>query len=153
MVEHTLIIIKPDGIQRHLAGEIITRFEKKGFKLVAAKFMKISDGLARRLYAIHKDKPFFEGIVKCLSSAPSLVMVWQADGVIDMTRKMIGSTFSCESQLGTIRGDFSCARGYNLIHGSDSLQSAEDEIKLFFTPEEITDYEFSDTAWLYGRND
>lgn len=153
MPERTLIIIKPDGIQRHLAGEIITRFEKKGFKLVAAEFMKISEDLARRLYAVHKDKPFFEGVVKYLSSAPSLVMVWQADGVIDMTRKMMGATFGYEAQPGTIRGDFSCSKGYNLIHGSDSLQSAEEEIKLFFTPEEITDYEFADTAWLYGRND
>lgn len=153
MPERTLIVIKPDGIQRHLVGEIITRFEKRGFKLVAAKFMEISDGLARRLYAVHKDKPFFEGVVKYLSSAPSLVMVWQADGVIDMTRKMMGATFGYEAQPGTIRGDFSCSRGYNLIHGSDSLQSAEEEIKLFFTPEEITDYEFSDASWLYGRND
>lgn len=153
MPERTLIIIKPDGIQRHLAGEIIARFEKKGFKLVAAKFMKISEDLARRLYDIHKDKPFFEGVVKYLSSAPSLVMVWQADGVIDMTRKMMGATFGYDAQPGTIRGDFSCSRGYNLIHGSDSLESAEKEISLFFSPEEITDYEFADTAWLYGRND
>ncbi len=153
MPERTLIIIKPDGIQRHLAGEIIARFEKKGFKLVAAEFMKISEALARRLYDIHKDKPFFEGVVKYLSSAPSLVMVWQADGVIDMTRKMMGATFGYDAQPGTIRGDFSCSKGYNLIHGSDSLQSAEEEIKLFFTPEEITDYGFADAVWLYGRND
>jgi len=153
MPERTLIIIKPDGIQRHLAGEIITRFEKKGFKLVAAEFMKISEDLARRLYAVHKDKPFFEGVVKYLSSAPSLVMVWQADGIIDMTRKMMGATFGYDAEPGTIRGDFSCSKGYNLIHGSDSLQSAEKEIKLFFTPEEITDYEFADAVWLYGRND
>ncbi len=153
MPERTLIIIKPDGIQRHLAGEIISRFEKKGFKLVAAKFMKISEDLARRLYDIHKDKPFFEGVVKYLSSAPSLVMAWQADGIIDMVRKMMGATFGYDAEPGTIRGDFSCSRGYNLIHGSDSLESAEKEISLFFTAEEITDYEFADTGWLYGRND
>jgi nucleoside-diphosphate kinase len=153
MPERTLIIIKPDGIQRHLAGEIISRFEKKGFKLVAAKFMKISEDLARRLYDIHKDKPFFEGVVKYLSSAPSVVMVWQADGIIDMVRKMMGATFGYEAEPGTIRGDFSCSRGYNLIHGSDSLESAGKEISLFFSPEEITDYEFADTGWLYGRND
>ncbi len=153
MPERTLIIIKPDGIQRHLAGETIARFEKKGFKLVAAKFMKISEDLARRLYAIHKGKPFFEGVVKYLSSAPSLVMVWQADGIIDMMRKMMGATFGYDAQPGTIRGDFSCSKGYNIIHGSDSPASAEKEISLFFTPEEITDYEFADAAWLYGRND
>ena len=144
MPERTLIIIKPDGIQRHLAGEIISRFEKKGFKLVAAKFMKISEDLARRLYDIHKDKPFFEGVVKYLSSAPSLVMAWQADGIIDMVRKIMGATFGYDAEPGTIRGDFSCSRGYNLIHGSDSLESAEKEISLFFSPEEITDYEFAD---------
>ncbi len=153
MPERTLIIIKPDGIQRHLAGEIISRFEKKGFKLVAAEFMKISEDLARRLYDIHKDKPFFEGVVKYLSSAPSLVMAWQADGIIDMVRKIMGATFGYDAEPGTIRGDFSCSRGYNLIHGSDSLESADKEISLFFSPEGITDYEFADTGWLYGRND
>jgi nucleoside-diphosphate kinase len=93
MTEQTLIIIKPDGIQRHLAGEIIGRFERKGAKITAAKFMKISEELARQLYAVHEGKPFFEGLVKYLSSAPSLVMVWEAEGVIDMARKMLGATF------------------------------------------------------------
>ncbi|MFB0523980.1 MAG: nucleoside-diphosphate kinase, partial [Phycisphaerae bacterium] len=132
MAERTLIIIKPDAIQRHLAGDIIGRFEKKGLKLVAAKFMQISEELARQLYAVHRGKPFYEGLVNYLSSAPTLVMVWQAQGVIDITRKMIGATFGYEAQPGTIRGDFSCSRGYNLIHGSDSPESAEREIKLFF---------------------
>jgi len=153
MPERTLIIIKPDGIQRHLAGEIITRFEKRGFKLVAAKFMKISEDLARRLYAVHKGKSFYEGLVKYLPSAPTLVMVWEAEGVIDMVRKMMGATFGYDAQPGTIRGDLSCSKGYNLIHGSDSPASAEKEISLFFTPKEIIDYEFADAAWLYGKND
>jgi nucleoside-diphosphate kinase len=153
MTERTLIIIKPDGIQRHLAGEIITRFEKKGFKLVAAKFMKISEDLARRLYAVHKGKSFYEGLVKYLPSAPTLVMVWEAEGVVDMVRKMMGATFGYDAQPGTIRGDFGCSKGYNLIHGSDSPASAEKEIGLFFAPQEIIDYEFADAAWLYGKND
>ena len=153
MAERTLIIVKPDGIGRHLAGEIIGRFEKKGFKLVAAKFMTIPEEQARRLYAVHKGKAFFEGVVKYLSSAPSLVMVWEADGIIDMVRKMMGSTFGYEAQPGTIRGDFSCSRGYNLIHGSDSAASAEQEIKLFFGPAEINEYQFADAGWLYGKND
>jgi nucleoside-diphosphate kinase len=153
MPERTLTIIKPDGIQRHLAGEIITRFEKKGFKLVAAKFVKISDDLARRLYAVHKGKSFYEGLVKYLSSAPTFVIVWEAEGVIEMVRKMMGATFGFDAQPGTIRGDFGCSKGYNLIHGSDSPASAEKEISLFFTPEEIIDYEFADAAWLYGKND
>jgi nucleoside-diphosphate kinase len=153
MAERTLIIIKPDGIQRHLAGEIISRFEKKGFKLVAAKFMQVPLLLARQLYAFHKGKGFYEGLVKYLSSAPTLIMVWEADGVIDMVRKMMGATFGYDAQPGTIRGDFSCSKGYNLIHGSDSPASAGKEISLFFTPQEIIDYEFTDADWLYGKND
>ena len=153
MAERTLIIIKPDGVQRHLAGEIITRFEKKGLKLIAAKFMTISEDLARQHYAVHKGKPFFEGVVKYLSSAPALVMVWEAQGVIDMSRKLMGSTFGYDAQPGTIRGDFGCSRGYNLIHGSDSPQSAEYEINLYFKPDEITDYNLADSTWLYGKND
>ena len=153
MAERTLIIIKPDAIQRHLAGDIIGRFEKKGLKLVAAKFMQISEDLARQLYAVHRGKSFYEGLVNYLSSAPTLVMVWQAQGVIDIARKMIGATFGYDAQPGTIRGDFSCSKGYNLIHGSDSPESAEREIKLFFTPEEIIDYKLANAAWLYGQND
>jgi len=153
MAERTLIIIKPDGIHRHLIGEVIGRFEKKGFKLVAAKFMQISEELARQHYSVHRGKPFFEGVVKYLSSAPVLVMVWEADGVIAMARKMLGATFGYDAEAGTIRGDFSCSRGYNLVHGSDSRESAEQEIKLFFEPDEIIDYELADAKWLYGRND
>lgn len=153
MAERTLIVIKPDGIQRHLAGEIIKRLEQKGLKLVAAKFMPITEDLARKHYAVHKDKPFFEGVVKYLSSAPSLLMVWEAEGIIDMVRKMLGATFGYEAEPGTIRGDFGCSRGYNLIHGSDSAESARQEINLFFNPSEIIDYELADSQWLYGRND
>jgi len=153
MTERTLIIVKPDGIQRHLAGEIIGRFEKKGLKLVAAKFVQISEELAGQLYAVHRGKPFFEGLIKYLSSAPVLVTVWEAQGVINMARKMIGATFGYDAEPGTIRGDFSCSRGYNLVHGSDSPESAEQEIKLFFSPDEIIDHELTDAHWLYGRND
>lgn len=153
MAERTLIIIKPDAVQRHLVGEIIQRFERKGFKLVAAKFMQISEELARKHYAVHQDKSFFEGVVKYLSSAPILVMVWEADGIIDMARKMMGATFGYDAQPGTIRGDFSSSQRHNLIHGSDSPQSAEQEIKLFFTPEEIIDYQFTDAKWLIDKSD
>jgi len=150
MAERTLIIIKPDGIQRHLAGQIISRLERKGLKLIAAKFMQIPVDLVRRHYAAHKDKPFFAPAVKFMTSAPSLLMIWEADGCVDMVRKMIGSTFGYEARPGTIRGDFGCSQRYNLIHGSDSPESARNEIKLFFTPDEIVDYELSDTPWLYS---
>jgi len=153
MTERTLVIIKPDGIQRHLAGEIIGRFEKKGFKLVAAKFMQISEELVRQVYAVHQGKPFFEGLVKFVSSAPVLVMVWEADGLIDMARKMIGATFGYDAEPGTIRGDFGCSKRYNLVHGSDSAESAEQEIKLFFRPDEIVDYKLTDEDFLYGTHD
>jgi nucleoside-diphosphate kinase len=161
MAERTLIIIKPDGIQRHLAGEIISRFEKKGLKLVGAKLLKLDIELAKRLYAIHKGKPFYEGLIKYLCSAPVLAMVWeasstspgQAQGVIEIARKMLGATFGYEAQAGTIRGDFGCSRGFNLVHGSDSKQSAEYEIGLFFRPEELLDYGFADEHWLYGKNE
>ena len=153
MAERTLIIIKPDAIQRHLAGQIIARFEKKGLKLVAAKFIQISEDLARRLYAVHRGKAFYKGLIKYLSSAPVLVTVWEAEGVVEIARKMMGATFGYEAEPGTIRGDYSCSRGYNLIHGSDCLKSAEQEIKLFFGADQIIDYDLANAAWLYGKND
>ncbi|MHC4476244.1 MAG: nucleoside-diphosphate kinase [Planctomycetota bacterium] len=153
MTERTLVIIKPDGIQRHLAGEIISRFERKGLKLVAAKFMQVSEDLARQLYEVHEGRAFFEGLVRYLASAPVLLMVWEAEGVIDIVRKMMGATFGYEAEPGTIRGDFSASRGYNLVHGSDSTVSAQAEIELFFSPDEIIDYELTEGPWLYGRND
>lgn len=152
MVQRTLIIIKPDGVQRHLIGEVISRFEKKGLKMVAARFMKVSEQLARRHYGVHEGKPFFESVVKYISSSPVMVMVWQGEGVIDMARKLMGSTFGYDAQPGTIRGDFGCSRGYNLIHGSDAPETAEFEIGLYFKPEEIVDYDFADTLWLQGHD-
>jgi len=153
MAERTLIIIKPDAIQRYLAGEIIRRFEKKGFKLVAAKFLQVSEEQARQLYAVHRSKPFFEGLVNYLSSAPVLVMVWQAERIVDMARKMMGTTFGYDAVPGTIRGDFGCSERCNLVHGSDSLKSAEREIRLFFKPDEIVGYELTNADWLYGGRD
>ena len=153
MADRTLIIIKPDGVQRHLIGEIIGRFEKKGLKLVAAKFLRPDNTIATRLYAVHKGKPFYDGLVKFLCSAPVLAMVWEAQGVIEITRKMLGATFGYEAVSGTIRGDLGCSRGFNLVHGSDSAQSAAYEIPLFFKPEELVEYEFADEHWLYGKNE
>ena len=153
MADKTLIIIKPDGVQRHLIGEIIGRFEKKGLKLVAAKFLRPDNTIATRLYAVHKGKPFYDGLVKFLCSAPVLAMVWEAQGVIEIARKMLGATFGYEAVSGTIRGDLGCSRGFNLVHGSDSAQSAAYEIPLFFKPEELVEYEFADERWLYSKNE
>ena len=153
MADKTLIIIKPDGVQRHLIGEIIGRFEKKGLKLVAAKFLKPDKDLAIRLYAVHKGKPFYDSLVKFLCSSPVLAMVWEAQSVIEITRKMLGATFGPDAAPGTIRGDLGCSRGFNLVHGSDSAQSAAYEIPLFFKPEELIEYEFADEHWLYGKKE
>ena len=148
MTERTLIIIKPDGVQRHLAGEILSRFERKGFKIVAAKFLQISKEVAKKHYAVHKDKPFYENTVEYLSSAPVMALVLEAEGVIEMARTMMGRTFGYQAEPGTIRGDFGSSRRFNLVHGSDSPASAEFEIPLFFTPEEIISYEFDDEKRL-----
>lgn len=153
MAERTLIIIKPDAVQRHLVGQILSRFEQKGLKIAAAKFMQIPQKLARQHYAVHEGKPFFEGVVNYLASSPVLVLVLEADGVINMARKLMGKTFGNEAEPGTIRGDFGACRGYNLIHGSDSPESAAYEIGLYFKPEEIVDYTLADENWLYGSNE
>lgn len=151
MTERTLVIIKPDCIQRHLAGEVIGRFERKGLKLVAAKFIQVSEELSRELYDVHRGETFFEGLVEFLSCAPVLLMVWEAEGVVDVVRKMMGSTFGCDAEPGTIRGDFGGVKGFNLVHGSDSVESAEREIELFFRPDEIVEYTLSSEDWLYGK--
>ncbi|OHB55805.1 MAG: nucleoside-diphosphate kinase [Planctomycetes bacterium GWF2_50_10] len=151
-MERTLIILKPDAVARRLTGEILTRFEKKGLKLIAAKFMTISKELAEKHYDVHKGKPFFESVVGYLSSGPSMVIVLESANVISMTRKMMGATFGYTAEPGTIRGDFGCSRGYNLVHGSDSPESAAYEIPLYFKPEELVEWEFSDSGWLYGRD-
>ncbi|HOK96408.1 MAG TPA: nucleoside-diphosphate kinase [Anaerohalosphaeraceae bacterium] len=153
MPQRTLIIIKPDAVQRQLVGRIISRFEDKGLKIAAAKFMQISEDLARRHYAVHAGKPFFEGVVRYLASSPVLVMVLEGDGVIEMARKLMGKTFGNEAEPGTIRGDFGASRGYNLVHGSDSPESAAYEIGLYFRPDEIVDYSLAAQAWIYGSNE
>lgn len=153
MAERTLIIIKPDAVQRQLMGRIISRFEDKGLKIVAAKFMQIPLELAKKHYAVHEGKPFFEGVVNYLASSPVLVMVLEAEGVINMSRKLMGKTFGNEAEPGTIRGDFGACRGYNLVHGSDAPETAEYEINLYFNPEEIVDYKLAADDWLYGSND
>lgn len=150
MAERTLIIIKPDGVQRHLIGEIVGRFEKKGLQLVAARFMRVSEDLARGLYSVHEGKSFYDPLVAYISSSPVLVTVWEAEGVIGMARKLMGATFGFDAEPGTIRGDLGCSTRYNLVHGSDSPESANREIGLFFKPDEIVDYEAGDSFWLYG---
>ena len=150
MVQKTLIILKPDAVQRQLTGRIIDRFEQKGLQLVAGKFMRISRELAETHYGIHKGKPFYDPLLKYITSGPVMVLVFQADRAIEIARQLMGATFGYEAQPGTIRGDFGCSRGFNLIHGSDSPESAQTEIKLFFRDDELIDYELTQQHWLYG---
>jgi nucleoside-diphosphate kinase len=150
-LERTLIILKPDAVQRQIVGRIITRFEEKGLQIVAARFMTISRQLAEKHYRVHLGKPFYPSLIDYMTSGPVMVLVFQAPGVIAMARKLMGETFGCDASPGTIRGDFGGSRGFNLVHGSDSPQAAEDEIRLFFPENDLPDYSLANDHWLYGQ--
>ena len=139
-MEKSLILIKPDAMQRGLAGTIITRLEKRGLKLVALKMLHLDRALAQRHYAIHKDKPFFDGLVDYISSTPIVAAVFEGEGAIAVIRKTMGATDPAKAEAGTIRGDFGVDIEHNSVHGSDSVETAEKEIKLFFSEDEIFNY-------------
>ena len=145
--ERTFIAIKPDGVQRGFISEIIGRFERKGFKLVALKQLIPSKELAQKHYGVHKDRPFFSDLVDFISSGPVVAMVWEGEGVISSARKMIGATKPLEAEPGTIRGDLAINIGRNIIHGSDGPDTASFEINLWFNNEEICDWDPSDSIW------
>lgn len=147
-MERTFIAIKPDGVQRQLIGEIICRFETKGFTLVGLKFMKVSRELAQQHYDVHREKPFFSGLVEFITSGPVTAMVWEGDGVIAAARKMIGATNPLSAEPGTIRGDFGVNIGRNLIHGSDGVETAQREIGLWFKAEELVDWQPTLSGWM-----
>ncbi|MFC5973368.1 nucleoside-diphosphate kinase [Halomarina salina] len=148
--ERTFLMVKPDGVQRGLAGDIVSRFEERGLKLVGAKFMQISDDLAAEHYAEHEDKPFFDDLTDFITSGPVLAMVWEGQDAVAQGRRMMGATDPLEADPGTIRGDYGLDLGRNVIHGSDTEEgSAEREIDLFFDDEELVDYERIDETWLY----
>ncbi len=147
-MERTFLMVKPDGVQRGLIGEIVSRFERKGLKLAAAKFMQITPELAERHYAEHKGKPFYPPLVQFVTSGPVFAMVWQGDNVIALTRALIGKTDAIEAAPGTIRSDYAVHTNFNLIHGSDSPTSAEREIRIFFSPGEVLEYEHSMQRWI-----
>ncbi len=149
-VERTFVLIKPDGVQRGLSGEILGRFEGKGLKLVAAKMVHVSEGLAKEYYAEHVGKDFFSSLVDYVTSGPAVAMVLEGEGAVASVRAIIGATDPSKARPGTIRGDLGLDISRNLIHGADSLESAVREISLFFTPEEIQSYTRSDEAWLTG---
>lgn len=147
-MEKTFLMVKPDGVQRNLIGKIVQRFEEKGFKLVGAKLMAIPDELAKKHYGEHLGKPFFGDLVEFITSGPVFAMVWEGENVIDSARHMIGSTNPQEAANGTIRGDFGMVLHRNIIHGSDSLESATREIDLFFKREELCTYSKQVDQWI-----
>jgi nucleoside-diphosphate kinase len=148
-VERTLIILKPDCVQRRLIGRVIQRFESKGLFIAAMKLMQVSRPLAERHYAVHQGKPFYPGLIQYITSGPVVVMVVAGPNAISMSRKLMGKTFGYEAEPGTIRGDFGASRTYNLIHGSDSPDSAAMEIGLYFKPDEILDYKPVDFGFVF----
>jgi nucleoside-diphosphate kinase len=151
-MERTLIILKPDAVQRGICGQILTRFEQKGLQIVGMKFMKIPTRLAETHYEPHKGKPFYTGLVKFMTSSPVVVIALAGKDVITIARKMMGATFGSKAEPGTLRGDFGVSNSFNLIHGSDSPESAQRELELFFKPEELLDWAPSGQAWIYDMS-
>lgn len=147
-MEKTFIMVKPDGVQRNLIGQIVTRFEQKGFQLVGAKLMNVSRELAEKHYAEHKEKPFFGELVDFITSSPVFAMVWQGQGVIATARGMMGKTNPADAAPGTIRGDYGVSVGMNIIHGSDSPESAQREISIWFDQNELLSFEKTINKWV-----
>jgi len=152
-MERTLIILKPDTIQRRLVGRVLERFENKGLSLAAMKLMKIPRDLAERHYAPHKGKPFYPGLIDYITSGPVVVLVLQGHRCIEIARTLMGKTFGYEAAPGTIRGDFGASRSYNLVHGSDSPESAATEIALYFGDDELLEYPHASSEWVYPKDD
>lgn len=148
-MERTLIILKPDCVQRRLTGRILKRFEDKGLVVSAMKLMKISTDLAQRHYAPHKSKPFYPGLIEYITSGPVVVLVLAGQRAIEISRTLMGKTFGYEAQPGTIRGDFGASRTFNLIHGSDAPETAATEIALYFKEEELLDYSPAADNWIF----
>lgn len=150
-MEKTLVIVKPDGVERGLVGQVIKRIEDKGFRLVAIKILRIDKGLARQHYHEHIDKPFFPEMLTYITSSPVVVMVWEGPGVISSVRAVMGSTDPLTAAPGTIRGDYGVSISRNIVHGSDSLAAAQREIALFFDPEELIKYQRSVDDWIISK--
>ncbi|MUV39778.1 Nucleoside-diphosphate kinase [Lentibacillus sp. JNUCC-1] len=148
-MEKTFLMIKPDGVQRNLIGDIVSRFEQKGFTLVGGKLMQITNELAQTHYGEHKERPFFGELVDFITSGPVFAMVWEGEDVIKTARNMMGQTNPQEAAPGTVRGDYGITVGKNIIHGSDSPESAEREIKLFFDEQELVSYQKQLNDWIY----
>jgi nucleoside-diphosphate kinase len=150
-VERTLVLVKPDGVQRGLVGEVVSRLEHRGLRLVAAKFMRVSRQLAETHYAIHKGKPFYDGLISYITSAPVMAMVWEGPSAIAAVRQTMGSTRPTEAAPGSLRHDFALEVGRNLTHASDAPPTAEVEVALWFKPEELVDWTRDLDKWIFER--
>jgi nucleoside-diphosphate kinase len=152
-MQRTLAIIKPDAVQRRLIGKIISRFEEKGLEIIGLKMTFISEDLAKKNYSVHEGTDYFEKLIKFMTSGPVVILVLRGKNAIEVTRRLMGSTSGHKADPGTIRGDYAICGRFNLIHGSDSVESAEREISLFFDDTSIVDSEKSDLKWIDGMSD
>lgn len=151
-MERTLVIIKPDAVQRGLIGDITSRLEKRGLRLIAAKFISVNRILAETHYSVHVGKPFYDGLVKYITSSPVVVMVWEGENAVVAVRQTMGKTNPLDADPGTIRHDFALTTSRNLTHASDSLENAQKEINLWFKPEELIDWNRNTDPWVFGKN-
>jgi nucleoside-diphosphate kinase len=149
-MQRTLILLKPDAIQRRLIGTLIQRFEHKGLRLVGLKLVQASRELAEKHYAVHKGKPFYESLLKFLAAGPTVALVWEGREAVAVARTLMGPTDGTKAPPATIRGDFAISVQNNLVHGSDSVENAAQEIGLWFKPEELVNYAMVDLAWVAG---
>jgi nucleoside-diphosphate kinase len=147
-MERTLILLKPDAVQRGLVGQVLSRFEQKGLKIVAMKLMQISPALAAKHYEAHKERKFYPGLVKFMTSSPVVALALEGIDAIKICRTLMGATFGADAAPGTIRGDFGVSRSYNLVHGSDSPEAATRELGLFF-PEGLVEFDYAAINWIY----
>jgi nucleoside-diphosphate kinase len=148
-VERTLVLVKPDGVQRGLIGEIIARLERRGLRLVGAKFMLVTRKLAEQHYAVHKGKPFYDGLIRYITSSPVMAMAWEGPSAVAAVRQTMGSTRPVEAAPGTIRHDFGLEVGRNLTHASDSAANGSDEVALWFTKQELVDWNRAVDNWIF----
>lgn len=150
-MERTLVLVKPDGVQRGLIGDVVSRLERRGLRLVAAKFMWVSRSLAERHYAIHKGKPFYDGLISYITSAPVMAMVWEGPAAVAAVRQTMGATRPMDAAPGTLRHDFALEVGRNLTHASDEPANANVEIALWFKPEELVDWTRDVDQWVFEQ--
>lgn len=148
-MEKTFVLVKPDGVQRGLIGEVIARLERRGLRLVGAKFLQVSQELAEMHYAIHKGKPFYAGLIAYITSAPVMAMVWEGPNAVAAVRQTMGATRPTEAAPGTLRHDFALEIGRNLTHASDSPENGEKEVALWFKPNELVDWQRAVDAWVF----